>query len=91
MFVKKEIGPIEVTLPSGRRLNRSDLPPKSTVRWVARLKAVVVDAVMHGLITRTEACQMYGLSDEELDGWMVLSSSHGIEALRATALQKYRT
>lgn len=90
MFTRKENGPIEVTLPNGRRLNRSDLPPKTTKRWVARHKAVVVEAVSHGLLTMDEACSNYGLSREELDSWIVLARSHGAGALKATALQRYR-
>ena len=90
MFVRKESGPVEVSLPNGDRLNRSDLPPKKTKRWVARLKKVVVDAVEHGLISKEEAMSLYDLSSEELESWVDLSKNHGGAALRATALQKYR-
>ena len=90
MFTRKETGPIEVDLPNGRKLNRSDLPPKTTKRWVARHKAVVVDAVTYGLVSAKEACELYGLSTEELDSWVALSKTHGAGALKATALQKYR-
>lgn len=90
MYLKKEIGPIEVSLPDGRKLNRSDLPAKTTKRWVAKLKFKVVEAVQHGLISEDEAKQMYQISEEELDSWVSLSSSNGAAALRATALQKYR-
>gem|GEM_PF-4752583 len=34
MFIKGSHGPIEVILPDGVKLNRSDLPPKATTRWV---------------------------------------------------------
>lgn len=90
MFVRKETGPVEVTLPNGRKLNRSDLPAKTTKRWVARLKMTVVNAVENGLLTQEEAMSMYDLSQEELASWMTLSQMHGGAALRATALQKYR-
>ncbi|GHA42251.1 hypothetical protein GCM10008927_03390 [Amylibacter ulvae] len=90
MYVKKETGPIEVSLPDGSKLNRSDLPAKDIKRWVARLKLVIVQAVVHGLITEDEACDIYGLSDEELESWILLSEKDGSVALRATALKEYR-
>ncbi|PIB24664.1 hypothetical protein BFP76_05635 [Amylibacter kogurei] len=90
MFTKKEIGPIEVSLPDGSKLNRSDLPAKDTKRWVARLKLVIVQAVVHGLITHEEACEIYALSSEELESWILLSEKDGSIALKATALKEYR-
>lgn len=90
MYMKKETGPVEVILPNGQRLNRSDLPLRSTTRWVSRLKMVVVQAVDHGLISAKEACEMYDLSQEELSSWQELSGQHGAIALRATALKRYR-
>lgn len=90
MYVKKESGPVFITLPDGSKLCRSDLPPKDTSRWVARRKARVVMAVVGGLITPKEACNMYELSNDELDSWCVAVRKHGTAALRVTALQKYR-
>jgi hypothetical protein len=90
MFLKKIDGPRAVTLPDGSMLTRADLPPVSTRRWVASRKAVVVRAVEHGLISRSEALQRYALSDEEFDSWQHAVLAHGIEALKVTALQKYR-
>lgn len=90
MYIKKETGPIEVALPNGRRLNRSDLPDRSTKRWVSRLKMVVVQAVKYDLISSDEACELYELSKEELESWVSLSENHGAIALRATALKRYR-
>ncbi len=79
-----------MTLPDGSKLTRSDLPARTTRRWVARRKALVVKAVSSGLISEGEACEMYGLSTEELSSWRVAMETHGARALRATALQKYR-
>lgn len=90
MFLKRVNGPRMVALADGSRLTRADLPPADTVRWVASRKAVVVRAVDAGLITGEEACRRYGLSPEELGGWREAVSRHGEQALRATALQKYR-
>lgn len=90
MFIKKIDGPRAVTLPDGTILSRADLPPPGTHRWVASRKAVVVRAVVHGLIGREEAIERYALSDEEFDSWQRAVELHGIQALKVTALQKYR-
>ncbi|WP_112322657.1 CtrA inhibitor SciP [Oceanibium sediminis] len=90
MFIRREKGPVYVILPDGTKLTRSDLPDRATRRWVARRKAVVVSAVTSGLITEDEACEMYGLSSEELHSWRIAMETHGARALRATTIQKYR-
>ena len=90
MYIRREKGPIYVVLPDGSKLTRSDLPPANTKRWVARRKAVVVAAVDHGLIDASEACEMYTLSDEELEIWRAAVRNFGAAALRVTAIQKYR-
>ena len=79
-----------VTLHDGRTLSRADLPDPETRRWVASRKAVVVHAVDAGLIDTDEACALYALSEEELDGWRNAVASFGEPALKTTALQKYR-
>lgn len=90
MYLKREDGPRMVKLPNGSTLTRADLPDPSTRRWVARRKACVVLAVEHGLISGEEACDLYQLSEEELDGWRSAVADHGVKALRATSLQAYR-
>lgn len=90
MFLKKIDGPRAVTLPDGSVLSRADLPPAATRRWVASRKAIVVKAVAHGLIARDEAIDRYGLSEEEFDSWLRAIATHGIDALKVTALHKYR-
>ena len=77
MYLKKVDGPRAVTLPDGTVLTQADLPPNSTRRWVASRKAAVVRGVLYGLIT-------------EFHEWVRAVSVHGEEALKATALQKYR-
>ncbi|MBV8903991.1 MAG: DUF1153 domain-containing protein [Acidobacteriia bacterium] len=67
-----------------------DLPPPNTQRWVVRRKAAVVAAVRSGAITIEEACQRYGLSEEEFLSWQRAFDAHGIPGLRATRLQSYR-
>src|SRR5437773_12544965 len=67
-----------------------DLPPPDTKRWVARRKAVVVDAVRSGAISLEEACRRYELSVEEFLAWQRAIESHGVACLRVTRLQIYR-
>jgi hypothetical protein len=90
MYLKKVDGPRQITLPDGTVLSRADLPPPDTRRWVASRKAVVVRAVVYGLIPRSEALERYGLSDEEFDLWVKAVERFGDEALKVTSLQKYR-
>lgn len=90
MYIRREKGPVFVTMQDGSKMSRADLPPKNTRRWVARRKAVVVNAVNAGLLQEDEACDMYGLSSEELHSWRVAMQTHGTRALKATAVQKYR-
>jgi hypothetical protein len=90
VYIRREKGPVYVLLPDGSKLTRSDLPPPNTKRWVARRKAVVVAAVDHGLIEPAEACEMYRLSEEELEIWRAAVRNFGAAALRVTAIQKYR-
>ncbi|MFW5655494.1 MAG: DUF1153 domain-containing protein [Roseicyclus sp.] len=90
MYIRRIKGPHSVTLPDGTVMTRADLPRPDTRRWVASRKAAVVAAVDHGLISEEEACEIWALSEEELEGWRRAVSRHGVAALRATALQRYR-
>lgn len=90
MYLKRVDGPRQVTLPDGSTLSRADLPTPDTRRWVASRKAVVVRAVMYGLISEAEALERYALSEEEFNLWRQAVESHGEKALRVTTIQKYR-
>jgi hypothetical protein len=90
MYLKRVDGPRQVTLPDGSTLSRADLPKPDTRRWVASRKAVVVRAVQYGLITQTEALERYALSEEEFALWRQAVEQHGENALKVTAIQKYR-
>lgn len=90
MYLKKLEGPRTVTLPDGSHMTRADLPPASTTRWVASRKAAVVRGVLYGLLTREEAQARYGLSDAEFQEWLMAMGNHGIGALKATKIKKYR-
>jgi hypothetical protein len=76
--------------PSGERLTLQDLPRPDTVRWVIRRKAELVAAIRGGLLTLEEACELYLLSEEELESWSSSLSRHGLPGLRCTKLQYYR-
>ena len=90
MYLKRPAGPRVVTLEDGSSLSRSDLPSVNTCRWVAGRKAVVVKAVQSGLIDAAEACEMYNLSQEELESWCAAVRDFGETALKTTALQRFR-
>ncbi|MFQ1700827.1 DUF1153 domain-containing protein [Loktanella agnita] len=90
MYLRKVEGPRSVTMPDGTIMTRADLPGEKTRRWVASRKAAVVRAVTCGLITRNEAMERYGLSDEEFAEWETAVTQYGEAALKATALQRYR-
>jgi hypothetical protein len=79
-----------VNQPDDTQMTMDDLPPTDTKRWVATRKAAVVRGVNTGLITAEDAIAMYDLSYEELESWQRAISDHGIDALRATAIQKFR-
>lgn len=90
MFLKRVDGPRQVTLPDGSILSRADLPPADTLRWVASRKAVVVKAVVYGLISEKEALDRYALSEEEFGLWRNAALRHGEDGLKVTAIRKYR-
>lgn len=90
MYLKKVDGPRSVTLPDGTILSRANLPPPDTERWVASRKLAVVRGVAYGLITRKQALELYALSDEEFDSWVVAVTQHGESALKVTLLKSYR-
>lgn len=90
MYLKRVRGLRQVTLPDGRILSRADLPPPDTVRWIARRKALVVQAVRHGIATEDEVLSRYGLSGEEFALWRDAVEKHGEPGLRVTKLQSYR-
>jgi Protein of unknown function (DUF1153) len=66
------------------------LPAPDTERWVARRKAVIVNAVRTGTLTLEEACRRYQLSIEEFHAWQKEIDAHGVAGLRVTRLQIYR-
>ncbi len=90
MFLKKIDGLRSVTLPDGTVMTRADLPSAETRRWVASRKARVVRAVAYGLLPLKEALERYALSAEEFAIWHDAVDKYGENALKVTAIQKYR-
>ena len=90
MYLKKNDGPRSVKLKDGTIMTRADLPPPDTRRWVASRKAAVVRGVLYGLISQSDALRIYGLSNEEFESWVLAIADHGEDALKTTALKKYR-
>lgn len=81
---------IEVTEAGGKMRRLGPLPPASTTRWVARRKAAVVAAVEVGMLTASEACHRYRLSQEEFAAWQRVFALSGISGLRVTAIPTNR-
>ena len=82
--------PISVIGPDGEILTRATLPLPDIRRWGIYSKAQIVVAVDRGLLAFDEACQIYGLSPEELEHWRERYHSEGKAGLRVTHTQKYR-
>lgn len=81
---------VKIVRMTDRQRELDKLPSPKTRRWVMRRKAQVVTAVRNGLLSLTEACERYQLSEEEFKSWANLMDSHGVHGLRATRIQEYR-
>ncbi|WP_298676568.1 DUF1153 domain-containing protein [uncultured Lentibacter sp.] len=90
MYLKKVDGPRAVRLPDGQVITLADLPPQNTQRWVASRKAMVVRAVLYGLLSQTEAMKTYALSEEEFFEWVHAVRTHGDAGLKVTQLRALR-
>ena len=84
------IRPKAVTGPLGERMTRADLPPRDTMRWIARRKAEVVAAVSGGLLSIPEACDRYDLTLEEFASWQRAVEREGLPGLRISRAQFHR-
>ena len=81
---------VKIVRMTERQRDMDKLPSPKTRRWVMRRKAQVVTAVRNGVLSLTEACERYHLSEEEFKSWAKLLDSHGLHGLRATRIQEYR-
>jgi len=77
--------------PTGTPLTLRDLPPANTDRWVIRRKAEVVAAVRGGLLSLEDALEKYRLTAEEFMAWQQASDKWGMQGLRTTRIQNYRS
>ena len=74
--------------PDGKTLTLADLPSPDIKRWVTRRKAEVVAAVRGELLTREEACERYGISSEEFEGWKLFTT---VSALKDYVQHAFKT
>ena len=59
-------------------------PPTSLpIRWTARRKANLIEAILAGVLSREAACVRHELSPEELALWEKRYAAHGWKGLRA--------
>jgi Protein of unknown function (DUF1153) len=58
------------------------LPSTLTVRWTARMKMAVVQAVMAGEISAEEIAGLYAISAAELETWSSDYAARGLRGLR---------
>ena len=77
--------------PTGTPLTLKDLPPSNTDRWVIRRKAEVVAAVRGGLLSLDDALATYRLTAEEFQAWQKAIDKWGMQGLRTTRSQTYRS
>ena len=77
--------------PTGTPLTLNDLPPSNTDRWVIRRKAEVVAAVRGGLLSLDDALAKYRLTAEEFLAWQMAIDIWGLQGLRTTRIQSYRS
>ncbi len=77
--------------PTGTPLTLNDLPPSNTDRWVIRRKAEVVAAVRGGLLSLDDALAKYRLTAEEFLAWQKAIDQWGMQGLRTTRIQSYRS
>ena len=77
--------------PTGAPLTWRDLPPPDTGRWVIRRKAEVVAAVRGGLLSLDDALAKYRLTAEEFLAWQKAIDKWGMQGLRTTRIQSYRS
>jgi transposase-like protein len=83
--------PPEWETPMSREDETSNRPlPLPGDRWVPRRKAMVINALREGRTTIEEVCRLYGLSPDELPGWITAFERHGVPGLRSTRVQLYR-
>jgi hypothetical protein len=64
--------------------------PRGQLRWVARRKAELVAAVRGELISLTDACNRFDLTEDEFLSWERDLKRHGVPGLRTTRIIHYK-
>ena len=67
-----------------------ELPPVGLKRWSPHRKALLIAAVKSRLLTIESACEMYGLTEEEIRSWQTQLEKFGPQGLLITKIQRYR-
>ena len=71
------------------RKHRRHLPLSApNAHWTAHRKAEVIHRIRIGEITEVGACELYGLSAEELAIWFERYREHGDAGLHVTKIQE---
>lgn len=77
--------------PKATILTLADLPDPKTSRWVPRRKAEVVHAVRGALLTYEAALKRYNITPAEYAEWETHYAKYGLDGLRTTRTQDYRS
>jgi hypothetical protein len=75
--------PITVTGPYGIPITARDLP-SGNMRWHPKTKAIVLAAVLGGILSKEDVEKRYSLSSLEIDRWQKLYEAYGIHSLRSS-------
>ena len=78
------------TTPDKQSLTLDDLPPRDSMRWNSKRKAIVVSAVESGLISLWDASNRYRLSIEEYFTWKRASNGKAALPQRTTRAKPRR-
>jgi hypothetical protein len=62
---------------------------KFGLKWTASRKAVVVEAVREGKLSRADVEKRFGVSAEEFGSWSRSLDKHGVAGLRSSRVQIY--
>ena len=67
-----------------------DEVPDPEIPVISVVDLGIVRGVAYGLIAQSDALKRYQISEDEFHEWVKAVAAHGEEALKATAVQKFR-
>lgn len=89
--LEKRERPPGVRTPSGVIVSLDNLPQVGDgVTWTPAKKVTVINALLGGLLTESEACRRYCATPGEFNHWGALLSNYGQGGLRVTHLHEYQ-